>query len=156
MKGYVNCLLFLSCSLLFGEQTDVWLLEDDTSLVLPDNEPEKLVSMTGQLYLHTIDKDPENESLGKVSYWVLKMDSKSFEIACTTPVRSAFQSPQSIRDDLQCYELELTGNYEETWLNEHANHTITLSGYLWHAHTAHHHTPVLMDADPWFKDISPK
>lgn len=156
VKWCVNCLLCLSCSLLLGEPTDNWLVEDDTSLVLPDNEPEKLVSMTGQLHLHALYKDPENEQLGRISCWTLKMDPKSFEIACTTPVRCAFQSPQSIRNHLQCQELELTGKYEETWLREHVNQTVTLSGFLWHAHTAHHHTPVMMDTNPWFKDTSSK
>ena len=157
VKWCANFFICLFCSLsLFGDQTDNWLWENDTSLVLPENEPEKLVSMTGQLHLDIFNNDPENEELSTLPCWVLKMDPKSFEIACTTPVRCAFQSPHSIHNHLKCQELELTGNYDEAWLCEHVGQTITLSGYLWHAHTSHHHTPVMMDTDPWFKNDSSK
>jgi hypothetical protein len=147
---FINFLCYFSCPVfLFCE--DEWLWEGDTSLVLPNDEPERLVSMTGELLLHVLNKDSENPELGTHECWIMKMNLESFEVACSTPVHAAFHSPESIREDLKCRELELTGNFDKNWLREHLGQTVTLSGYLWHAHTIHHHTPVMMDTDPWFK-----
>lgn len=128
-----------------------WLWEGDTSLVLPIDEPERLVSMTGELASRVLNRDSENPELGAIERFVIEMDSESFEIACSTPVRAAFHSPESIRESLRCHELELTGGFDKDWLRAHLGQIVTLSGYLWHAHTHHHYTPVMMDKDPWFK-----
>jgi hypothetical protein len=122
---------------------------DDMSLVLPMNEPEQLVEMTGLLELITYDSNPENPEEGQYTCWILNLDQNSFEKTHSTPVHGAFQSPKSIREHPDCRKLALTGNYDETWLQMHSGQTITLSGYLWHAHTIHHNTPVMMDTDPW-------
>lgn len=151
VKWCLSFLFYFSCvAITFGHYQSDWMLEDNT-LVLLSDEPETLVSMTGQLQMHITEKDPENQALGTIHYWVLKMDHESFEKACTTAVHCAFQSPWSIRHSLRGSELTLTGDYNEEWLHENIGQTITLSGYLWHAHTTHHHTPVMMDADPWCK-----
>ncbi len=152
-RWFVSLLLFNSCS--FGDtqvcpESDYWW-EGDTSLVLPSDEPERLVSMTGELQLHVLNKDPEDNESDIFDCWILKMNPASFEIACSTPVRASFQSPESIRSCVNSNELELTGGYDEVWLREHLGQTVTVSGYLWHAHTIHHHTAVMMDTDPWFK-----
>jgi len=151
-RWFVNSILcFFAAIPALSEESEEWLWEGDTSLVLPNDEPERLVSMTGELHLQIVNRDPENPELGTVDHWVLKMTPESFEIACTTPVHGAFQSPESIRNNSRCSELELTGDYDENWLRKHVGETLTLSGYLWHAHTTHHYTPVMMDTDPWFK-----
>lgn len=146
--------LFYS-SVLFGVQETASLLEEDTILVLEPHTAERYVSITGQLQRCLFNKNAENPELGTGHYWILKMDSKSFEIACSTPVHCAFESPLSIRNSLRSHELALTGSYDEKWLHQHMHQTVTLSGYLWHAHTAHHPTPIMMDTEPWFKNTSP-
>ncbi len=152
-RWFASLLLLNSCS--FGDtqvcQESDYLWEEDTSLVLSPDQPERLVSMTGELQLHVLNKYPEDSELGTFDCWILKMNPASFEIACSTPVRAAFQSPESIQSCVNCNELELTGGYDEVWLREHLGQTVTLSGYLWHAHTHHHHTPIMMDTAPWFK-----
>lgn len=132
-----------------------WTEEDvsDESLNLPEGEPEKLVTMMGKLHLHIFNSDPDRGSLengGQPIYrWILKLDPKSFEIACNTPVRAFFQTPATIRSFKNCDEMELTGNYDEDWLCEHIDQVVSIQGYLWHAHTGHHHTPVMIDTNPW-------
>lgn len=134
-----------------------WTEEDllDESLVLAEDQPEKLVSMTGKLILNVLNSDPDKGAIecgGHPIYsWILKLDPKSFETACSTPVRASFQTPATIRSFKNYDEMELTGDYDVEWLCDRVNETVTVQGYLWHAHTGHHHTPVMMDTDPRFK-----
>ncbi len=133
-----------------------WSEEDlaDESLVLPESEPERLVAMTGKLTLRICNSDPDLGSIetgGQPIYrWILKLNPESFEIACNTPVRASFQTPATIRSFRNCDEMELTGGYDEEWLCEKEGQTVTVEGYLWHAHTGHHSTPVMLDSKPWF------
>lgn len=134
-----------------------WTEKDlsDESLILPDDQSEKLVSMTGKLVLKMLNGDPDKGAIEcggfPIYSWILKLDSKSFETACSTPVRASFQTPGTIRSFKNCDEMALTGDYDKEWLCDHVNQIVTMQGYLWHAHTGHHHTPVMMDTDPWFK-----
>ena len=143
-RWFVSVWLVFSSSLLFSEE---WI--DDMSLVLPMEEPEILVSMTGELKLQVLDQDPENPVGGIFEWWVLQLDDNSFEKACTTPVHGTFQDPASIRKAERGRELGLTGDYDRIFLNANIRRIVTLSGYLWHAHTAHHHSLMMMDTSPW-------
>jgi hypothetical protein len=129
--------------------------EDDTeSLALPDDEPERLVTMSGKLHLEIVNNDSELGPIENGGYpiycWMIKLDPKSFEIACTTPVRAYFQTPASIRSQKNGDELWLTGDLDSEWLCEHVNQTVSVQGYLQHGFNAHHHTPLMLDTDPWF------
>lgn len=127
----------------------------DQSLVLPDDEPEKFVSMTGKLVLRRLEFNSENSEIQRLDhatyYWVLKLEPQSFLTACKTPVRASFQTPATIGSFENCNEMMLTGSYDEKWLYDHVDQIVTVQGYLWHAHTAHHHTPIMLDNEPWFK-----
>jgi hypothetical protein len=135
--------LFLSNSS-FGYGED----ESDNPLILPENELERLVSMTGMLGLRILKYNPEDELSETYQCWILKLSPESFEVACKTPVRACFQTPESIRSSWNCNEMQLT-SFDEHWLKDHLNQKVTLEGYLWHAHTHSHHTPILMDIEPW-------
>lgn len=132
-----------------------WSEDNDQSLVLPEDEPEHLVTMSGKLHLEIVNNDSEFGEIENGGYpiycWMIKLDPQSFEIACNTPVRACFQTPASIRSSKNGGELWLTGDFDPAWLCEHINQTVSVQGYLWHAHTAHHHTPVMLDTAPWFK-----
>jgi len=123
--------------------------------LLSKDEPERLVTMTGTLHLKILNSDPDCgpvENGGQPIYcWIVKLNPESFEAACRTPVRASFQTPATIQSSWNRDEMELTGEYDEGWLCDHEGEIVTVQGYLWHAHTGHHHTPVLMDTDPWFK-----
>ena len=132
-----------------------WSEQDDQSLVLSEDEPERQVSMTGKLHLEIVNNDSELGEIENGGYpvycWMIKLDPESFEIAYRTPVRACFQTPASIRSAKNGDELWLTGDLEPEWLCEHVNQIVTVQGYLWHAHNAHHHTPVMLNTDPWHK-----
>jgi len=151
----LSVLLNLSCSLKAHQDEDPfrdWLEDlEDKSLVLPEGEPEFLVSITGQLQRNVLNIDPEDNTKSTFDCWVLKLTPESFELACSTPVRAIFHTPESIRSLPRCHEIELTGGYDEEWFKEHIGQTVTVQGYLWHAHTAHHHTPMMLDKEPWLK-----
>lgn len=142
-RCFVNFLLLFLCHgfLLFSSE--------DHSLSLPEDEPEHLVSITGKLQLRTTTRDPEYNDKEPVCYWALKVDSDSYEIICKTPVRASFQTPNAIRASQNSDEVALTGEYNEDWLNAHLNQNVTIKGYLWHAHTGHHPTTVMMGREPW-------
>jgi hypothetical protein len=132
-----------------------WDKENDDSLALSDDQPEQLVTMSGKLHLEVLNHDFELGEIENGGYpiycWMVKLDSESFEIACSTPVRACFQTPASIRAKKNGDELWLTGEYDLKWLCENAGQTVSVQGYLRHAHTAHHHTPVMLDTAPWFQ-----
>jgi hypothetical protein len=125
---------------------------EDSSLVLSEDEPEHLVSITGKLQLHMRSSDPENEVEGYlIKCWILKLNSESFETACSTPAHGSFQTPDSIRFSQNGDQMELTGDFDQKWLQQHLDQTVTIEGYLWHAHTGHHLTPVMINPKPWFE-----
>ncbi len=129
--------------------------DDNETLELPDDEPERLVTVSGRLHLEIVNNDSELGEIENGGYpvycWMVQLDPQSFEITCNTPVRACFQTPTSIQPQKNGNELWLTGDYDSEWLCEHVNQTVSVQGYLWHAHTIHHHTPVMLDTDPWFK-----
>lgn len=130
MKWFASLLLcFFSSTFCFSEED--WLWEGDASLVLPIDEPERLVSMSGELTLRVLDRDSENPELGIADRFIIKMDPASFEIACSTPVHAAFHSPESIRKSLRCQELELTGDFDKSWLREHQVKDLRPFEYFW-------------------------
>jgi hypothetical protein len=132
-----------------------WSEDNDQSLVLPEDEPERLVTMSGKLHLEIVNNDSELGDIENGGYpiycWMIKVDHQSFETACSTPVRACFQTPASIRSSKNGDELWLTGDFDPEWLCEHINQTVSVQGYLWHAHNIHHLTPVMLDTAPWFK-----
>lgn len=137
--------------------TSDWNAENllDESLVLADDEAEKLVVMTGKLTLRVFNSDPDRGSIENgghpLYHWMLTLDPTSFAIACSTPVRASFQTPATIRSFKNCNDMELTGEFDEEWLTSNANQIVTVPGYLWHAHTGHHRTAVMLSPTPWLK-----
>jgi hypothetical protein len=144
---------FVLCdfSLLSNDLSFNFQSEEEESLVLSEDQPEHLVAMTGKLQLSGFHSNEEDVGTPPFGGWILKLDEESFDRACSTPVRASFQTPASIRSSRNGNEMELTGDYDKKWLHEHVGQTVTIKGYLWHAHTGHHHTPVMIDSEPWFK-----
>lgn len=119
-------------------------------LQLPEGTAEKLVRLKGKLKLHLFPGPPEYASIEKgdrADYcWMLQLDHESYQIATSTPVPEPANNLASIFEWSNCDEISLLlGEDFADFCCEHESKEMTVEGYLFHAHTAHHHTPILMD-----------
>ncbi|MES2345827.1 MAG: DUF4431 domain-containing protein [Chlamydiota bacterium] len=130
--------------------SDVCEEDLDRSLVLNEGDIDTVVALSGPLFFKIFPGPPNHESIENgdtpLKSWFLKMDAYSLEIALTTPVSMSFQTPKSIREWSNYDELELGNGFaDESWLCDHLNRDVIVQGILFHAHTGHHGTPILMD-----------
>ncbi len=112
------------------------------SLELPDGAPEILVTLKGKLYLKlcSVENEPP------MYCWFLEMDAPSFEVASKTPVWSYALTLKEILDKPNWNEVQLGRDKKtEDFCCKHRNQKVTVKGFLFHAHTGHHHAPFLMD-----------
>jgi len=124
--------------------------EIEPLLKLPEDAPEKLVTLKGKLVLRLFPGPPEYTSIEKgdrADYcWMLHVNEEFFKIATTTPVSEPCSDLKSIMEWSNHDEIYLS--LEETMTDfccDHESKEITVQGYLFHAHTAHHYSPILMD-----------
>lgn len=112
------------------------------ALELPDGAPEILVTLKGTLKLKSIFE----ENADPIYCWFLEMDASSFKIASKTPVWGYALTLKEILEKPNWNEVQL-GRDEETedFCCKHRDQKVTVKGYLFHAHTGHHHAPLLMD-----------
>jgi len=123
---------------------------EENPLKLPEDAPEKLVTLRGKLILNLYSGPPEYSSIeggDRADYcWNLKLDQASFEIAITTPVHDPAEDLSHILEWSNHDEINLlVDDSLQDYLCKHYNKTVIVEGYLFHAHTAHHQTPILMD-----------
>jgi hypothetical protein len=120
---------------------DMDQLSDDL-LELPDGIPEIYVTLKGTLKLNVLFEEEENS----ICYWVLQLDVPSFQIACTTPVWGYALSLKEIMKTTNWHEVQL-GLEEnmEDFCKKNVNCEVLVGGFLFHAHTAHHHAPFVLD-----------
>jgi hypothetical protein len=124
--------------------------ENEPFLQLPEDTPEKLVVLKGKLILRLFPGPPEYTSIEKgdrADYcWMLLLNAESFRIATSTPVGEPYSDLKSILNWSNHNEVHL--GLEED-MNDfccgHEDKEVTAQGYLFHAHTAHHYSPILMD-----------
>lgn len=114
----------------------------NASLELPDGNPEILVSLKGTLRL----KLCSSENDPPINCWFLEMTSSSFKLASKTLVWGYALTLKEILENPNWNEVQLGRDKEtEDFCCKHRNQKVTVKGYLFHAHTGHHHAPFLMD-----------
>jgi len=126
--------------------------EIEPPLTLPEDASEKLVTLKGKLILRLFPGPPEYASIEKgdrADYcWMLHVNEEFFKIATTTPVPEPCSDLKSIMEwsnhDEICLSLE---ENKIDFCCDHESKEVTVQGYLFHAHTAHHHSPILMDVE---------
>ncbi len=119
-------------------------------LALSEGTEERLVALRGKLIQKLFPGPPEYSSVAKgdrADYcWILQLDSSSFFIAMTTPVGAPANDLSHIVKWPHPNEIFLALDEDmKNFCFEHINQEIVSEGHLFHAHTEHHYTPILMD-----------
>ena len=121
----------------------------DIPLEYEDDHLEKTVSLRGKLTLRLYPGPPEYGSVENGDYpeysWFLQMDRPSFQIAATTLLPGLALSLADIMSRPNWYEVQLGCPSSDDFYCQHVNQEVVVEGYLFHAHTGHHHAPFLMD-----------
>ncbi len=73
------------------------------------------------------------------------MERPSFQIAFTTLLPGLALSPADIMSCPNWYEVQLRYPPSDDVYCKHVNQDVVVEGYLFHAHTVHHHAPFQMD-----------
>lgn len=124
--------------------------EIEPLLRLLEDAPEKLITLKGKLILRLFPGPPEYTSIEKgdrADYcWMLHVNEEFFKIATAIPVPEPCSDLKSIMEWSNHDEIYLS--LEENMIDfccDHESNEITVQGYLFHAHTSHHYSPILMN-----------
>lgn len=113
------------------------------------------VTLSGILKLKVFPGPPEYSSIengDRADFcWVLDLDKESFILALSTPVQELDLDFKDIIKWPNASEIVLfpDQNVDEGFRNMNGQH-ISISGYLFHAHTAHHYSPMLLTVPKHF------
>ena len=137
----VACLLYQFFQIQFFPQNP---------LVLAIDAPERLISVKGKLILKLFPGPPEYSSIedgDRVDHcWILKLDETSFLKVMTTPVVDPANILENIKKWPHSDEILLVlEDHMENFCQRYQNQEILSLGHLFHAHTIHHYTPILMN-----------
>ena len=108
------------------------------------------MNLAGKLLLTSFPGPPEYSSIKDGdrlnTCWLLELDEASFKLALMTPVPEPANFVRDIlkRENPNVIMLGLDDDIQK-YCSSYKDKEVTVSGYLYHAHTAHHYTPLLMD-----------
>lgn len=150
-KNYKTRLIFFCILIALSFVTiyflDVWFPCEEAK---PEKSSEPLVTLSGKLTLKLFPGPPEYSSIedgDRADYcWVLELDRTSFLLALKTPVKELALDLADILKRADANGVML-GIDEEMGSNcsRHKDQQVAVKGSLFHAHTAHHYTPMLME-----------
>ena len=111
---------------------------------------EPLITLTGKLGLKQFPGPPEYSSIedgDRADYcWILELDKASFLLALNTPVKELNLDVKDILKWSNPSEVMLVLDKEkESFCRDLEHQQVCVNGHLFHAHTAHHYTPMLLD-----------
>jgi hypothetical protein len=111
---------------------------------------EPLITIRGVLSQKQFPGPPEYSSIeegDRVDYcWVLELDKASFLLALNTPVKELGLDVKDILRRSNSGEVMLVLDEEtERFCRDYEHQQVSVEGYLFHAHTSHHYTPMLLD-----------
>lgn len=113
------------------------------------------VTLSGTLRLKLFPGPPEYSSIengDRADFcWVLDLDKESFILALNTPVQELGLDFKDIIKWPNASEVFLfpDQNVDDSFRKKNGQH-ISISGYLFHAHTAHHYSPMLLTVPEHF------
>lgn len=112
---------------------------------------EPIITVSGTLHSKLFPGPPEYsciENGDRKDYcWVLELDKPSFLLALNTPINELSLELSDIlkRSDANQVIVILEKNMKN-FSPEYENKNVIIQGHLFHAHTAHHYTPMLIQA----------
>ncbi len=130
---------------------NIWIHSRSTESTLDlEAFSEPLVTITGKLSLKQFPGPPEYSSVengDRVDYcWILELDKPSFLLALGTPVKELGLDFKDILKWPNSSEIVLVLDKEmEKFCRDYEHQQVSVEGCLFHAHTAHHYTPMLLD-----------
>ncbi|MBI5274336.1 MAG: DUF4431 domain-containing protein [Chlamydiales bacterium] len=143
MKKYILIIIVLGLSSLIYKVA-ITQKRMNTALELPDGAPEILLTLNGTLKLKYWDIPGEEAHSGYV--WFLELDKPSFKKALETPVWGYALPLKEILEQSNRYDVQFCPDEDtEDFCQNHIDQKVTIEGFLFHAHTGHHHAPLLMD-----------
>ena len=111
---------------------------------------EPLITLTGKLRLKLFPGPPEYSSIkdgDRADHcWIVELDDPSFLFALNTPYNELSHDLSDILYRKDAYMLTLCLNEDHVSLcQQYKDQNVAVRGVLFHAHTAHHYTPILLD-----------
>ena len=148
-----NIRLICLCVFLFGITGSLyWFFTASKKinpLELPIGTTESLVVLKGRLVGKLFAGPPEYSSVedgDRGDYcWILQLDDPSLERALTTPVVEPANNLANIITWPNYREVFLFSDGVTEDFIIYRDKEIEVEGYLFHAHTVHHYTPILMN-----------
>lgn len=122
---------------------------------LTNQSGDPLVVLTGKLRLKFFPDSSEASIFedGGSYCWILELDRPSFLMAITTPVTELALDLEDIVRQSNANLVTLgCGQDLDALCQPYENKNVIVEGYLFHAHTAHHPTPLLLDLKRIFLD----
>lgn len=118
---------------------------------------EPSITLKGKLRLKLFPGPPEYGSIeegDRADYvWIVELDDPSFLIALNAPENELSLDLADIAEREDAHDLILCVRERlERACEEYKDQNVIVRGILFHAHTAHHYTPLLID----LKDILPE
>ena len=118
---------------------------------------EPSITLRGKLRLKLFPGPPEYGSIeegDQADYvWIVELDDPSFLLALNAPENELSLDLADIVEREDAHDLILCVNENlERSCEEYKDQDVIVRGILFHAHTAHHYTPLLID----LKDILPE
>jgi hypothetical protein len=113
------------------------------------------ITLSGILQIKAFPGPPEYSSIengDRADFcWVLNLDKESFILALSTPVQELGLDFRDIIKWPNASEVFLfpDQNVDERFRSKRGQH-ISISGYLFHAHTIHHYSPMLLTVPEHF------
>ena len=130
---------------------NIWFSRKEArSIQQLEDSSEPLVILTGKLRLQLFPGPPEYSSIengDRADYcWVLELDRPSFLQALNVPVNELTLDLSDILKRSEANVVMLGSDKEMGSICEQYEHEqVAVKGHLFHAHTVHHYTPMLMD-----------
>lgn len=127
------------------------LLNKDTRTRLPEPSPhsEPLVTLKGKLKLQLFTGPPEYSSIengDRIDHcWVLELDNSSFLLALNAPSNELSLDLGDVLRRSDANQVMLGRSRMGDICPQYENQVVIVRGRLFHAHTIHHYTPLLMD-----------